>query len=199
MTVPPDRNHWLALGQRVISSEAQALQSLVLDVSFAQALDLLLACQGRVILCGVGKSGLIGRKIAASLASLGTPSFFMHAVEAVHGDLGMVTPKDVVILLSHSGKTGEMLNLLQHLIPIGCPLIAITCDPASPLALAASVHLNTGVHSEADSRGLAPPTSALVTLALGDALALTLADLRGFTRRDFLKLHPGGSLGQNKS
>jgi arabinose-5-phosphate isomerase len=200
MVQEPSPQQVLAIGKAVLAQETQALSALsqALDDSFSRAVGLLLACRGRVIVCGLGKSGHIGKKIAASLASLGTPSFFLHAVEAVHGDLGMITAQDVVILLSHSGKTDEMVALLDHLKGIGCSLLAITGNPASPLAQAAAVHLDTGVRCEADSRGLAPTTSALLTLALGDALALTLADLRGFSRQDFLRLHPGGSLGRLK-
>lgn len=188
----------LLLGKRVLASEAAILQalSLGLDDSFTRCIRLLMDCQGRVILSGVGKSGHIGKKIAASLASLGTPAFFVHAVEAMHGDLGMFTRQDVVILLSHSGNTAELVQLVPHLQMITCKLIAVTGNPGSHLAKIADVHLDTQVRDEADSRGLAPTTSALVTLAIGDALALTLADLKGFTHQDFFKLHPGGSLGR---
>jgi arabinose-5-phosphate isomerase len=188
----------LALGKKVLGSEASMLQelSLSLDDKFVDTIAILLACKGRIILSGVGKSGHIGKKIAASLASLGTPAFFVHAVEAMHGDLGMFTADDVVILLSHSGNTAELVNLVPHLQKIKCKLIAITGNPESRLAKMVDVHLDTQVRFEADSRGLAPTTSALVTLALGDALALTLADLKGFSHQDFFALHPGGSLGE---
>jgi arabinose-5-phosphate isomerase len=191
-------NDIITCGRAILGQEAGALQRLAetMDVSFAQAVQLILDCRGRVVVSGVGKSGRVGEKIAASLASLGTPAFFMHADEAVHGDLGMLNPQDVVILISHSGETGEALQLLPHLSRIGCALIAITGNPQSTLALAAKVHLDTGVRVEADSRKLAPTTSATVTMAIGDALALTLADARGFSREDFLRLHPGGSLGK---
>jgi arabinose-5-phosphate isomerase len=187
----------LLLGKRVLASEAAMLQalSLALDETFTHCIRMLMACEGRVILSGVGKSGHIGEKIAASLASLGTPAFFVHAVEAMHGDLGMFTPQDVVILLSHSGNTAELVHLIPHLQKINCKMIAITGNPESRMAKMVDIHLDTKVRSEADSRGLAPTTSALVTLAIGDALALTLADLKGFTHQDFFTLHPGGSLG----
>jgi arabinose-5-phosphate isomerase len=192
-------NEIIAKGKTVLLHEAAALQHLAeeLSPSFAQAVELLINCRGRVVITGVGKSGHVGEKIAASLASLGTPSFFMHAVEAVHGDLGMVTAQDVVILISHSGETGEVVQLLPHLKKTGCPLISITGNPASTLAKAVTVNLDTGVREEADPQKMAPTTSTTATLALGDALALTLAGLRGFTRENFLRFHPGGSLGKN--
>jgi arabinose-5-phosphate isomerase len=187
----------LLLGKRVLATEAAVLEalSLALDETFTHCVRMLMDCEGRVILSGVGKSGHIGKKIAASL-SLGTPAFFVHAVEAMHGDLGMFTSQDVVILLSHSGNTAELVHLIPHLQQISCKLIAITGNPESRLAKMVDIHLDTQVRAEADSRGLAPTTSALVTLAIGDALALTLADLKGFTHQDFFKLHPGGSLGE---
>lgn len=189
----------IAKGKIVLLHEAVALQHLAeeLSFSFAQAVELLINCRGRVVITGVGKSGRIGEKIAASLASLGTPAFFMHAVEAVHGDLGMIKAQDVVILISHSGETGELLQLLPQLKSTGCQLIALTGNPTSALAKIVTVNLDTRVREEADPRKLAPTTSTTTTLALGDALALTLADLRGFTRENFFTFHPGGSLGQN--
>jgi len=188
----------LMFAQAVIAKEAAALDHLAstLDTSFVSAMQLILHAGGRVICMGVGKSGLIGRKLAASFASLGTPALFVHAVEAAHGDLGMITSRDVVLLISHSGETDEIIQLLPTLIQLGCPLIAIT---HSRLARAATVHLDTGVREEADPRGLAPTTSATATLVLGDALALVLAEARHFTPDAFLKLHPGGSLGQRNA
>jgi arabinose-5-phosphate isomerase len=182
----------------VLSHEARALQLLSesLGQPFVEAINLILQSSGRVIVIGLGKSGHVGKKIAASLASLGTPSFFLHAVEAVHGDLGMITKNDVLILISHSGETSEIINLLPHLAQFSCPLIAITGRPESTLAKAATIHLDTGVRMEADSRGLAPTSSTTATIAVGDALALTLADMRGFTRQAFGRFHPGGSLGK---
>jgi arabinose-5-phosphate isomerase len=188
----------LASGKLVLSNEARALQLLSesLGKPFVEAINLIYHIRGRVIVIGLGKSGHVGKKIAASLASLGTPSFFLHAVEAVHGDLGMITPSDVLILISHSGETSEIVNLLPHLEQFACPLISITGRPNSTLAKASTVHLDTGVRVEADSRGLAPTSSTTATIAIGDALALTLADMRGFTRKDFGNFHPGGSLGK---
>jgi len=188
----------LASGKMVLINEARTLQLLSesLGKPFVEAVNLIYHTRGRVIVIGLGKSGHVGKKIAASLASLGTPSFFLHAVEAVHGDLGMITPSDVLILISHSGETSEIVNLLPHLEQFACPLISITGRPNSTLAKASTVHLDTGVRVEADSRGLAPTSSTTATIAIGDALALTLADMRGFTRKDFGSFHPGGSLGK---
>ncbi len=188
----------LASGKMVLNNEARALQLLSesLGESFVEAINLMFHSKGRVIVIGLGKSGHVGKKIAASLASLGTPSFFLHAVEAVHGDLGMITPWDVLILISHSGETAEIVNLIPHLKQFNCPLISITGRPGSTLAKASTVHLDTGVRIEADSRGLAPTSSTTATIAIGDALALTLADMHGFTRKDFGNFHPGGSLGK---
>lgn len=196
--VPTTTDAILASGRMVLSHEAKALQlmSESLGQPFVEAVNLILHTTGRVIVIGLGKSGHVGKKIAASLASLGTPSFFLHAVEAVHGDLGMITNEDILILISHSGETPEITNLLPHLDQFSCPLIAITGRPESTLAKAATVHLDTGVRIEADSRGLAPTSSTTATIAIGDALALTLADMRGFTRQAFGKYHPGGSLGR---
>jgi arabinose-5-phosphate isomerase len=191
----------LMLARAVIAQEAAALNKLAstLDTSFVSATQLILHSSGRVIFLGVGKSGLIGRKLAASFASLGTPALFVHAVEAAHGDLGMITSRDVVLIISHSGETAEIINLLPALMQFSCPLIAITGRPHSRLARAATVHLDTGVREEADPRGLAPTTSTTTTLVLGDALALALAQARHFTPDAFLKLHPGGSLGQRNA
>jgi arabinose-5-phosphate isomerase len=191
----------LVLAQAVIAKEAAALDHLAstLDTSFVSATQLILNSDGRVIFLGVGKSGLIGRKLAASFASLGTPALFVHAVEAAHGDLGMITSRDVVLIISHSGETDEILNLLPALMQLNCPLIAITGRPYSRLARSATVHLDTGVREEADPRGLAPTTSATATLVLGDALALALAEARHFTPDAFLQLHPGGSLGRRNT
>ena len=195
------REATLMLAQAVIAKEAAALDKLAstLDTSFVSATQLILNSGGRVIFIGVGKSGLVGRKLAASFASLGTPALFVHAVEAAHGDLGMITSRDVVLIISHSGETDEIINLLPALMQFSCPLIAITGRPHSRLARAATVHLDTGVREEADPRGLAPTTSATATLVLGDALALALAQARHFTPDAFLKLHPGGSLGQRNA
>jgi arabinose-5-phosphate isomerase len=153
-------------------------------------------CPGRVIVCGIGKSGHVGRKIAASLASLGQPAFFLHAAEAIHGDLGMVTADDVMILISHSGETKEVLNLLPSLRRIGPKRIALTGKSASTLARNCDITLCTHVEREADAMNLAPTTSAVVTLGLGDALAVVVSMMRGFTRENFAVFHPGGALGK---
>lgn len=194
----PKTDAILASGKNVLQNEANTLQALSesLGIAFVDAINLIFATKGRVIIIGLGKSGHVGKKIAASLASLGTPAFFLHATEAVHGDLGMITPADVLILISHSGETAEIVNLLPHLQQFACPLISITGRPDSTLARMSTVHLDTGVRVEADPRGLAPTSSTTATIAIGDALALTLADMRGFTRKDFGNFHPGGSLGR---
>ncbi|MDP9316010.1 MAG: SIS domain-containing protein [Chloroflexota bacterium] len=185
-------------GRRVIEHEAQALAALAgqLGEEFERAAQLISSCSGRTIVTGVGKSGIVGRKIAASLASLGTPAFFVHAAEAVHGDLGMITSNDVVIALSNSGETAEVVHVAPLMRRGAAALIAITSRPNSTLARLADVHLDIGVREEADRRGLAPTTSAIATMALGDALALALAEARSFTREQFHAYHPGGSLGK---
>ena len=165
------RETTLMLARAVIAKEAAALDKLAstLDTSFVSAMQIILNCDGHVIFMGVGKSGLIGRKLAATFASLGTPALFVHAVEAAHGDLGMITSRDVVLIISHSGETDEILKLLPTLMQLSCPLIAITGRPHSRLARTATVHLDTGVREEADPRGLAPTTSATATLVKGAA------------------------------
>jgi arabinose-5-phosphate isomerase len=185
-------------GRRVIEHEAQALVALAsrLDSTFDRAAEVIFACRGRVIVTGVGKSGIVGRKIAASLASLGTPAFFVHATEAVHGDLGMITEGDVVIALSNSGETAELVHVMPMMQRRAGTVIAITGRPQSTMARGADIHLDTGVREEADQLGLAPSTSAVATLALGDALALAVAVARGLTRDQFGAMHPGGSLGK---
>lgn len=189
---------FIAEGRRVIEHEAQALVALAkqLDASFERAAELIFACKGRVIVTGVGKSGIVGRKMAASLASLGTPAFFVHATEAVHGDLGMITSGDVVIALSNSGETAELVRVMPMMQLRAGTVIAITGRPQSTMARGADLHLDTGVREEADRLGLAPSTSAVATLALGDALALALALARDLTREQFGAMHPGGSLGK---
>jgi arabinose-5-phosphate isomerase len=189
---------YLQEGKRVIEQEARALQALAerLGDEFEQAATLLAACAGRVIITGVGKSGIVGRKMAASLASLGTPAFFVHAAEAVHGDLGMIARDDVVIALSNSGETAELVYVVPMMQRRAAHLIAITARPESTLARLADVHLDIGVREEADRLNLAPTTSAIATMAMGDALALAIAVSRGFTREEFAERHPGGSLGK---
>jgi len=198
MIPAPSPEQILAQARRVLRIEAEALQALEqrLDGSFVQAVQIILAGKGRVIVSGIGKSGHIARKIAATLASTGTPAFFIHAAEAVHGDLGMVTGDDVFIALSNSGENDELLIIVPHIRRLGGRLIAITGNPASSLAREADVHLDAGVAQEACSLNLAPTASTTAALALGDALAVTLLDLRGFGADDFARSHPGGSLGR---
>jgi arabinose-5-phosphate isomerase len=167
-----------------------------LDASFQQAVDLILQCQGRVVVSGMGKSGHIGRKIAATLASTGTPAFFMHPAEASHGDLGMVTRGDVVLALSYSGESSELLEIVPLFKRLGVKLISMTGNAASALARESDVHLDAHVTEEACSLGLAPTSSTTAALALGDALAVTLLDARGFSAEDFARSHPGGALGR---
>ncbi len=185
-------------GRRVLEHEAQALTMLArqLDADFDQAAELVYNCRGRAIVTGIGKSGIVARKLAASLASLGTPAFFVHAAEAVHGDLGMITGDDVVIAFSYSGETGELIYVLPMMRRQAAALVTITGRPQSTMARLADVHLDIGVRGEAHQLGLAPTTSAVAMMALGDALALTVAEARGFTREQFGRFHPGGSLGK---
>ncbi|HET7844557.1 MAG TPA: KpsF/GutQ family sugar-phosphate isomerase, partial [Xanthomonadales bacterium] len=163
---------------------------------FTRACQLLLGCRGRVVVSGMGKSGHIGRKIAATLASTGTPSFFVHPGEASHGDLGMITPDDVVIALSNSGETDELLMIVPSIRRQGVPLIALTGNPGSTLARLADVHVDVSVSEEACPLGLAPTASTTAALVMGDALAVALLEARGFTAEDFARSHPAGSLGR---
>ena len=185
-------------GMRVLRMEREAIAALEsrIDASFAHAVLLIARSRGRVIVAGVGKSGLIGRKIAATLTSTGTPATFLHPVESVHGDLGIVGPDDVAILLSKSGETAEMLPLLQELKRLGVGVIAITGDVRSTLGRASDAALDAGVTEEACPHDLAPTTSTTAALAIGDALAVALLEHKGFRREDFARLHPGGSLGK---
>ncbi len=185
-------------GQKVIELEAEAIKNLSSRIShsFVDASKAILSCKGRVIVIGMGKSGHIGSKIAATLASTGTPAFFVHPAEASHGDLGMITNQDVVLCLSYSGETQEMLNLLPPLKRFGIPMISMTGNPKSRLATSANIHLDVSVETEACSLGLAPTTSTTAMLAMGDALAIGLLDARGFSKEDFAFSHPGGSLGR---
>lgn len=186
------------LGRAVLKLEAQAVEALAerIDPNFSAACQHLLACQGRVIVTGMGKSGHIGSKIAATLASTGTPAFFVHPGEASHGDLGMITATDVVIALSNSGETSELNAILPRLRRLGVPLLALTGNPASTLAREATIHLDIQVEKEACPLGLAPTASTTAALAMGDALAVALLDARGFTAEDFAYSHPGGRLGR---
>jgi arabinose-5-phosphate isomerase len=188
----------LALARRVLRTEADAILGLIdrLDERFARAVVMLRDCSGRVIVTGMGKSGLICRKIAATLSSTGTPAFFLHPAEAIHGDLGMVHRDDVVIALSHSGETDEVLRLLETIRRLGARLIAVTGSPESTLASAADLTLECHVAAEACPLNLVPTASTTAALALGDALAMTLLVEKGFREEDFANLHPGGKLGK---
>jgi arabinose-5-phosphate isomerase len=186
------------LALAVIDTESRAVSELRgrIDDAFADACGLMLDCKGRVVVLGVGKSGHIGGKIAATLASTGTPAFFVHPAEASHGDLGMITREDVVLALSNSGETEEMKRILPVLKRLGVPIIALTGRPESTLAQHADVHLDVSVHEEACPLGLAPTSSTTVALVMGDALAVSLLQTRGFTRDDFARSHPAGVLGR---
>jgi arabinose-5-phosphate isomerase len=188
----------IELARSVLETEAQAVASLAarLDARFARAVELLLACRGRVVVSGVGKSGHIARKLAATLASTGTPSLFVHAAEAAHGDLGMITRDDVLVALSYSGEGDELLKIIPVAKREGTPLIAMTGNPASSLAQLAEVHLDVRVDKEACPLNLAPTSSTTAMLALGDALAIACLDARGFGADDFARSHPAGALGR---
>ena len=186
------------LGAAVLRTEAEAINDLLprIDDNFVQACQIMLDCDARVIVTGMGKSGHIGGKIAATLASTGTPSFFVHPGEASHGDLGMVTYKDAVLAISNSGETDELLTILPIIQRLKVPLIAMTGNPNSTLAKASTVHIDISVKKEACPLGLAPTASTTATLAMGDALAVALLETRGFTAENFAHSHPGGSLGR---
>ena len=184
--------------RRVLEIEAQAIQDLLprIDDTFDRALEALFSCAGRVVVTGMGKSGLIGQKISATFASTGTPSLYLHPADAVHGDLGRVVTGDVVLAISHSGEAGEILTLVPQVKRLSAPLVAMTGNPRSSLAQAADVHLDVSIRAEACPLGLAPTASTTASLALGDALAMALLEKRGFTVDDFAVLHPGGKLGR---
>jgi arabinose-5-phosphate isomerase len=188
----------LERGRRVLCAEADAIRALAdrLDERFEQAVHMLVACRGRVVTTGVGKAGAIARKLAATLSSTGTPSLFLHPADAVHGDLGSITAEDVVIALSYSGESDEILRLLPSLGQIGACLIALVGNERSTLAKAAVIVLNVHVESEACPLGLAPTTSSAAMLAYGDALAIATMEARGFTKEDFAIYHPAGALGK---
>lgn len=196
MPIHPDQLKQLA--SQVLAIEAQAVEQLQsrIDDRFVRACDLMLHCQGRIVVLGMGKSGHIGGKIAATLASTGSPAFFVHPAEASHGDMGMITTQDVVVALSNSGETDEILTLLPLIKRQGVPLIALTGNPDSTLAQTADVHIDVSVPQEACPLGLAPTSSTTATLAMGDALAVALLEARGFTAEDFARSHPGGRLGR---
>jgi len=186
------------LGLAVIETEAQAVFELLqrIDNQFERACEMLLACKGRVVVTGMGKSGHIGKKIAATFSSTGTPAFFMHPGEANHGDLGMITRQDVVLAISNSGNTNEIITLLPLLKRLEIPLIALSGNRGSTLAKVADVNLDVSIHHEACPLGLAPTTSTTVSLVMGDALAIALLQVRGFSAEDFARSHPGGTLGK---
>jgi arabinose-5-phosphate isomerase len=192
-----DRARILGLAERVLRLEAESVLGLLprLDDRFVEAVALLHRCRGRVIVTAMGKSGIIGRKIAATLASTGTPAYFLHPAEGVHGDLGMVARGDVVLAVSNSGETDEVLAVLPAIKRLGLPLLLLTGDPASTLARQADVVLNVGVAEEACPMNLAPTSSTTAALAMGDALAMALLDVRGFGPDDYAALHPRGTLG----
>lgn len=192
------QSSFLQTARNVFQIELQAIQQMTLGLGndFTRACELILACAGRVIVSGMGKSGLIGRKIAATFASTGTPAFFVHPGEACHGDLGMITPDDVLIAISNSGKSDELIALIPNLKRLAIPIISMTGDPKSQLAKHATVNLNIAVKQEACPLGLAPTASTTCTLVMGDALAISLLSARGFTENDFAHSHPGGSLGK---
>lgn len=188
----------LDLAYRTLTVEAEALHNMasLLGEEFVAAVDSILSCRGRVIITGMGKSGLVGRKIAATLASTGTHSFYLHPAEAFHGDLGMISAEDIIVALSHSGETDEVLKIVPFIQSNGNMLISITGNEESTLAKNSHIHLNTGVKEEACILHLAPTTSTTAQLAMGDALAIALMQARNFTSMDFARLHPGGSLGR---
>lgn len=190
--------NYIKSAAQVIDIERKAVEALhdALNQDFEQACDMMLNCQGRVVVTGMGKSGHIANKIAATLASTGTPAFYVHPGEASHGDLGMFRSKDVVLALSNSGETGEVLTLLPVIKRIGCKIIAMTGNKDSSLSRNSDVHLNAKVEQEACPLGLAPTASTTASLVLGDALAVTLLEARGFTADDFALSHPGGALGR---
>lgn len=198
MPLPTNTEQLVNAGKRTIQMEAEAVTGLLQRVNdqFVRACELILACKGRVIVTGMGKSGHIGNKIAATLASTGTPAFFVHPGEASHGDLGMITKDDVVIGISYSGSSSEVVTLLPLLKRLGTPLISMAGKADSALASAASAHLDISVETEACPLNLAPTSSTTATLVMGDALAIALLEARGFTAEDFAFSHPGGALGR---
>lgn len=187
----------LAAARKVLEIEAETIGRLLerVDGRFARAVELMYACNGRVVVAGMGKSGLIGQKISATLSSTGTPSYFLHPAEALHGDLGRLVRNDVLLALSSSGETAELLRLVETLIRLEIPLITLTGDPSSALARASTVVIDAGVPQEACPLGLAPTASTTAMLALGDALAMALVEMRGFSAEEYANLHPAGGLG----
>lgn len=192
------RDSIIAVGRRVLEVEGQALLDLadVLKVSFTESVELILRASGHVVVCGIGKSGIVGQKISATLASTGTPSFFLHPAEAFHGDLGRVRSDDVMLLLSNSGETEEVSKLVPFFKVAGCSIISITAKDSSTLAQSADVHIRVSVSKEACALNLAPTSSTTAVMAIGDALAVALMEARGFEPEDFARFHPGGALGR---
>jgi arabinose-5-phosphate isomerase len=184
--------------RKVLEIESDAIRELIarLDASFDRAVEILIACSGRVVVTGMGKSGIIAQKISATLASIGTPSLYLHPADATHGDLGRIVKGDALVSISNSGDTEEILALVPWLKRLGVPMVALTGSPRSPLAQAADVHIDVGVRSEACPLGLAPTASTTAALAMGDAISMALLERRGFTVDDFAVLHPGGQLGK---
>jgi arabinose-5-phosphate isomerase len=199
-TRPSDRGNGgsVGAGRRVLRIEAHAVQALVdrLDAQFAKAVDLILRCKGKVVVSGMGKSGLVGQKIAATMASTGTPAFFLHPADGIHGDLGMLGRADVLIAISNSGETQEILQLLPYVERLGIPVVSMTGRMTSTLAKNSDVALDVSVSEEACPMGLAPTASTTAALAMGDALAVVLLQKRGFKQEDFAQFHPGGTLGR---
>ncbi len=198
MTKAPNKEALATLAKSVLRIEADAVLALQdrIDDNFYQACQILLACEGRIVVCGIGKSGHIGAKLAATFASTGSPAFFVHAAEASHGDLGMFKSNDVLISISYSGNSDELMTMIPGVKRLGVPIISLCGEPDSPLAQASTVLLNTRIDREACPLGLAPTASTTATLALGDALAIALLGARGFTEEDFARSHPGGRLGR---
>jgi len=192
------KHAFIELGLAVLKTESEAIAALTqrLNQDFHRACEMILGCEGRIVVTGMGKSGHIGNKIASTLASTGTPAFFMHPGEASHGDLGMITPEDLVIALSNSGETSEITLLLPLIKRLAIPLIALTGNPKSTIARAADINLDVSVSKEACPLGLAPTSSTTASLAMGDALAIAILQARGFTEEDFALSHPGGNLGR---
>ena len=184
--------------KRVFQVESEAIRGLIdkLDARFEKAVDLLYGCKGRAVVTGLGKSGLIGRKVAATFSSMGTPSLFLHAADALHGDLGVLAAGDVLVAISASGETQELVDLIEPVKRIGIPVIAMTANLKSPLAVSSDVVLDIGVAEEACTLNLAPTSSTAAALAMGDALAIVVSDRRDFQEQDFAALHPGGRLGK---
>jgi arabinose-5-phosphate isomerase len=196
--VSADRDALLATAIRVLKSEAEAVVDVArrLDVSFARAVEIAAACTGKIAVAGMGKSGIICKKVAATLSSTGSPAIFLHAAEAMHGDLGLLGPHDVVLALSKSGETDEILQILNVAKRLGLPVISMAGNPASTLARHADVNLDVSVAEEACPLGLAPTTSTTATLAMGDALAIALMERKGFCKEDFASVHPAGAIGK---